>query len=120
MDDLIFDLFQNQRIRNVQIDASESRRKATSAVQSADELRLQVERLTLICHSLWELLSESTGATDAQLLAKVREIDLRDGKSDGKIAARANSCASCGRTFGSQHQACIYCGELVRKSPLSR
>ena len=46
MDELIFDLFQNQKIRGVALDAAESRRRATLATQSAGDLRLQVERLS--------------------------------------------------------------------------
>ena len=120
MDELIFDLFQNQKIRGVALDAAESRRRATLATQSAGDLRLQVERLELVCHALWELLSASTGATDEQLLAKVREIDLRDGRLDGKLASRTATCSSCGRQFNIRHPACLYCGEKSRQGPLSR
>lgn len=120
LDELIFDLFQNQRIRNVEIESSESRRRASLAVRNSDDLRLQVQRLELICHALWELLSESTGATDQQLKSKVREIDLRDGRLDGRLEPKVISCSGCGRQFNHRHPVCIYCGESPRQGPLSR
>ena len=67
-------------------------------------------RLALVCHALWTLLRERTGLTEEDLLARVRELDLRDGREDGRIATTVSSCRSCGRVLARRHARCIYCG----------
>jgi len=39
----------------------------------------QLERLTLVCESMWQLLREKTSLTEEELSAKVTELDLEDG-----------------------------------------
>ena len=39
------------------------------------------------------------------------EIDLRDGKADGKITAHPLRCPSCDRVSSSRHAKCLYCGQ---------
>lgn len=39
------------------------------------------------------------------------EIDLSDGKLDGKVREQpgVSACASCGRTLSKRHARCFYC-----------
>jgi hypothetical protein len=82
---------------------------------SIRELQHQVQRLSLLNQALWELLQERTGLTDRDLEAKAEEVDLRDGKPDGKISEVAVRCPTCQRVCNSKHEKCLYCGTLFQK-----
>ena len=80
----------------------------------ARELRThqrQIEHLTLLCQSMWEVLREQTGLSDLELRAKVTEVDSRDGKVDGKINQQIFACPRCGKNCNSSNKICIMCGE---------
>ena len=61
---------------------------------------------------VWELLQERTNLTEDDLMAKVRDIDLRDGVADGKLQTDKSlaKCSNCGRTMSDRHGRCLYCG----------
>ncbi|MCA3006104.1 MAG: hypothetical protein IOD15_12205 [Phycisphaerales bacterium] len=85
--------------------------RAPAALQNdVDELEQRVDRLTLLNAALWELLRDRAKLTEADLVNKVQEIDLRDGRSDGRIRSTPKVCDACGRTISSRHQRCLYCG----------
>lgn len=74
-------------------------------------LRMDLSRMSLICQALWEMLERKLGVPEAELLALMNEIDLRDGKQDGRITRYAMRCPSCQRVCNSTHQRCMYCGQ---------
>ncbi len=74
------------------------------------ELKHQVARIQLLNQTLWELLRERLQLTDADFEAKLREIDLRDGREDGEMSNTPVKCPQCGRISSSRHWRCIYCG----------
>ena len=49
----------------------------------------------------------------------VNDIDLSDGKLDGKVRKTAVSCPKCGRTIARRFQKCIYCGQPVLHDPFA-
>ncbi len=75
-----------------------------------DELRLKLDRLVLINMALWSFIQETTGKTEEDLIARVRELDLIDGQADGKIQTRVFKCQQCGRTLNKRQSKCLYCG----------
>ncbi|HNR32363.1 MAG TPA: hypothetical protein PKI11_15835 [Candidatus Hydrogenedentes bacterium] len=90
--------------------------------QAANEMRTalrdmqdEVDRLCLLNQALWELLRDRLGVTDADLERVAYEVDMRDGKADGKITAHAVRCPTCGRVSNSKHAKCLYCGQLFEK-----
>lgn len=83
---------------------------ADDANSRAMSLQTRVDRLTLVCAAMWELLQEKTGITAEQLAQRVQQIDLRDGKLDGKIDRTLRACPACGRTVGTSAFKCMYCG----------
>jgi len=83
---------------------------APGAGPSVYELRNRLDRLTLACVALWELLQQCSDLTEEDLMAKVKEVDLRDGAADGKIASKVSQCRKCGRVMSVRHQKCLYCG----------
>jgi hypothetical protein len=86
--------------------------EAHRASSKAEDLQAQVDRLTLFSLALAELLVERGGTTEPAILAKVEEIDLRDGRRDAK--SRPNkapqACPACKRVLAAYHVQCIYCG----------
>lgn len=84
-------------------------------------LRMDVERLLMINEALWGMLKEGFEYTDEDLIRRIREIDLRDGKYDGKVAAGPPPvCPSCRRTLFNRQVTCLYCGTEIIRPPFDR
>ena len=98
------------------------------AAGTAAEIRTQnmtimrdVEKLFMITESLWTILKEKHGYVDEDLGQMIREIDLRDGRLDGKVARQQNPlCPQCARTLMGKHPVCLYCGTAVVRDPFER
>ena len=91
--------------------------RAKEALSKTYDLSGRIDRLSLVCLAMWELLQQKTGISEEDLLSKVKEIDLRDGKLDGKLQKKVAQCSQCGRVLSRQHGRCLYCGseELQNK-----
>ncbi len=70
----------------------------------------RLDKLLLVCMAMWSLLQERAELTEEDLLAKVKEIDLRDGVPDGKITTKVAKCPKCNRVMSPRHNRCLYCG----------
>lgn len=96
--------------------AGQSGSQARSA-QNAAELALipiesRLEQLELACAAMWELLRERAQLTDAELLTKIEEIDLRDGVRDHKMKPMTATCPHCHRKIATKSRVrCIWCGQ---------
>ncbi|MCP4645520.1 MAG: hypothetical protein GY851_34065 [bacterium] len=99
--------------------AASARTKADQQSFRVEELERRVDRLGLACQALWEILREQTEITDDELMSRMEEIDLRDGKADGKIGAEVLACPTCGRHLNSRNPTCIYCGTEVLPGPIA-
>ncbi len=75
-----------------------------------DYLLHRVEKLTLVCRALWEIVAEQHECPKEKLVAKVAEIDLRDGHLDGELHAEPILCPKCGHKINARHDHCLYCG----------
>ncbi len=90
---------------------AEAAGRATQASNQVMHLRREVDRLLMITEALWEIVRDREGLTDDQLIAKIDEIDMRDGAIDGQRAKEApTDCGECGRTLARRQPVCIYCG----------
>jgi hypothetical protein len=97
-------------------DASkESRAKRTDARQLADQL----ERTLLACEGMWTLVRDKLGLTDEDLVARINEIDLSDGRLDGKVRKTAVACPKCNRTISPRLPKCMYCGQPIVHDPFA-
>jgi len=95
-----------------QANAQSARDVAHESAISSDTALRNAERLYMVVHAMWELLKDKAGLTDADLEAKIREIDMRDGRLDGRDATQTlpQVCRQCGRTILSGHTRCAWCG----------
>lgn len=117
----IWDFVQQVQIENLkarQISGeSEADRAASRTRALNDEVQGRVERLVLVTEAMWELVSQRTELTVADLVAKVREIDARDGRQDARRGpiegAPAVRCPSCQAVVPPGKSVCQFCGATV-------
>jgi hypothetical protein len=79
---------------------------------SSSGLRLleeRVDRLTLVCAAMWELIRQRTKLTEADLTEQMAIIDARDGSADSKITPK-RTCGKCQRPLMGRNRKCLYCG----------
>lgn len=92
--------------------AQSASRTAREAGTKVERLQFEIERLLLISEALWGILKERHGYDDTELQQRVMEIDLRDGKRDGKVSGSTPiKCTACGKTISKRHPCCLYCGQ---------
>ncbi len=123
---MLWDTIQNLQIRDARFSASRADKKASRAADKAEDLAMDVEdlgkrvdSLTLLSMALWELFKQETNLTDELIKKKIEEIDMLDGKLDGKLNPPHPDCPSCKRRNNARRTHCLYCGdELPRRSPL--
>ena len=100
-------------------DGGESGSRAATDVRTQNEfIQCDVEKLFMLTEALWTILKEKHGCTDAELVQRVQEIDLRDGKLDGKVAKVNPDCPKCGRKLMGKRPVCLYCGAEVARIDL--
>ena len=107
---LLWELYQYKKINEASARAGAASTKAGDLKSDLKLLERRTDRLTLTTMAIWTILSEKLGVTEEELVAKISEIDLSDGKLDGKIHVPVRSCPSCGRTLSKRHNKCMYCG----------
>ena len=124
---MFWELYQQGRIRQAESDASQALGSAHRATidtgalkREVTALQQQVERLTMATIAMMEILRDRHGISEAELEAKVREIDLRDGRLDGKLEQTRppRNCPACGRPNAGTRAACLYCGAALPVEPL--
>ena len=57
--------------------------------------------LALVCEALWEVVRDHGGITETDIHDKIKEIELRDGRRDGRMTGhtRMSVCMYCGTPF---------------------
>lgn len=76
----------------------------------------RIDRLTLLVEAMWSMMREH-GYTDAELAARLMELDLTDGTMDGRRTAHPATCESCGSKVAPGLPACQFCGAEVTTPP---
>jgi hypothetical protein len=94
---------------------------ATKARSEVELMQMDVERLLMITEALWTMLRDEHGYTDELLIRKVQEIDMRDGRLNGKVAKQPPSqCPQCGRAISARRPMCVFCGAASTEAPFRR
>lgn len=117
---MFWELYQVGQIRGASNAASEAitrsrnvESRANFAEKDIQELQRRVDSIALACQAMWELVAERNGLTDADLLQRMTEVDLRDGKADGKMTQVPKTCTACDRPVNPRRRQCMYCGEKM-------
>ncbi len=69
----------------------------------------RLDRLVLMCEAMWELISEETDLTAADLEERFSEIDQRDGRNNFRRQRFAHDC-ECGAKVPPVRVHCQFCG----------
>ncbi len=109
----LWELAQDRRINDAGAKAANARSQASSAQEQTEQLEARLESLQLTTAAMWSLLRDRLGVSEAELIERMRQIDLLDGKADGKMSARVLECAACKRTMSTRFKRCVYCGSPI-------
>ena len=112
---MIVDLYQQGRINEVEANANRAASKAEAVHERLASQERRIERLALHCQAMWEMLRERAQFTEEEFVNKILEVDLRDGRTDGRMAAKIAECPNCRQKTNSRRATCVICGvELPR------
>jgi len=112
---LFWQVHQQGQIAEAKTDAFEAKQQTAQFSDRVRSLEIQVAQTALACQAMWELLRERTGISEAELLAKIKEVDLRDGSQDGRMTTVPIKCPACGKPANSKMIRCLYCGVALPK-----
>ena len=107
-------------VPSINQEGSRASRQASAANEQIQFVKADIEKLLMITEALWTLLKEQHGYSDEELAKRVEEIDLRDGKLDGKVSLTPKQCPSCSRPVSRKRPTCLYCGEEIKADLFER
>jgi hypothetical protein len=89
-----------------------NRRRLGDTSQRVRELELRYERMKLVTAALWQLLKARNGLTDEDLKRYIEQVDLADGKLDGRMGRKGSAmdCSRCNRRILKSASVCPWCG----------
>jgi len=94
--------------------ARQAQSDARDAKTELEFVKHDIERLLMITEALWMLLKKEHGYEDSELTKMISQIDLRDGKLDGRVARTApQRCPYCARPVSQRRSFCIFCGKAI-------
>ena len=99
--------------------AGVARSAARRAETRTKDLEDRLDRAMLACEAMWSLLRDKLGLTDEMLRDRITEVDLSDGKLDGKVARKVGPCPNCKRPNSDRFIHCMYCGLQLPKAPFA-
>lgn len=106
----IWDIHQDGQIDRAQSEAREAGSKADAVVIEFSRIQRRLDRLSLGCQAMWELLRDRSLVTEEELKMKILEVDLRDGTTDGRMSTQITDCPKCGAKTNSKRATCVMCG----------
>ncbi len=85
--------------------SANAQRETISSLDKVARLEEHLEKLTLVCAALWDLVKERGKWSEEDLAARVAVL-----ASQGKMSHAAHPCCKCGRPVTTRHRTCMYCG----------
>ncbi len=101
------------------INAAEAVGEARKALTAADSVDARLDRMLLAFEALWTLVRDKLPVNEEDLAARMNEIDLSDGRLDGKVRKSAVTCPACGRAISRRLPKCMYCGQAIVHDPFA-
>ena len=115
---ILWEAYQQGEIVNASATAGSAKQLARSAGDRAHygimRLEAKIDALALVSQALIEILEKRGGVTQKELEAKIKDIDLRDGRLDGKLTGGPIACQKCNRPGHTRQQVCMYCSTTLR------
>ncbi|MCB1133140.1 MAG: hypothetical protein KDN05_18610 [Verrucomicrobiae bacterium] len=109
----MWDIYQEMRLNDHRARIAETGASLRETSGDLGDLTQLVRKMALVNQALFELLKERTGLTDEDLRRKIKEVDLRDGKADGRLNAQTLRCPKCGGAVTAGALSCLTCGAMV-------
>lgn len=101
-------------------DAARGAQRSTGDVQrQSDRLEARLDRALLACEALWTIVRDRLNVSEEELIQRVTEIDMSDGRLDGKARKSAVRCPKCDRTIAPRFGRCMYCGQAIMQDPFA-
>jgi hypothetical protein len=97
-----------QNANSTAVDVQVENRLVKGRIEKLEET---VDRISLAAMAVAEIVRDRLGVTQDEIEAKVQEIDLRDGKLDGRLREPTNDCTHCHHINAPHRRKCLYCGE---------
>ena len=112
----------HRRINSIKSDMRAQKLNLDESELSAVSMRQDIEKLYMLVEALWLVVKETSGMNDEDLAELVKQIDLQDGKLDGRNSSNAaiRKCANCGRILLRGQSKCAYCGKEFQDAALFR
>ena len=97
---------------------TEHSKSETDTQSRIRDLEAKVDKLELVCESLWEIIKEDKSLNETDLIERMIKVDLQDGTFDGKKRKTSSvECTKCGRMNSKRHSKCMYCSEVYLVGP---
>ncbi|EHW0696159.1 hypothetical protein BBM40_13460 [Vibrio parahaemolyticus] len=109
----MIDFFQNLRLTELDDKYAQNKVRTQTHESHLRVLEEKIDSLYILTLASLELLNEQ-GVSNKQIMNKIEEIDLRDGKKDGKLAPISH-CNDCGHKISKRRTHCFYCGAAINK-----
>lgn len=100
-------------------EAAKASGEARRARTDFQEMEARLDKIILACEAMWSLMREKLELNDVQLVERINDIDLSDGKLDGKVRKTAVQCPNCHRNIGPRFAKCMYCGQPIVHDPFA-
>ncbi len=109
----LFEAAQGDQMPDPLAPVKDAPKPAAAADDGRRDMERRYERLRLVTMAMWALLKERSGLTEADLQKYVNQVDLIDGKLDGRLTREKGiiECPRCHRRVLKTALACVYCGE---------
>ena len=115
----IFSALAASQYRAAARSAAEAKGKARSVGTDLEDVEQRLDRALMACEAMWTLMRDKLGMTDVELIERINDIDLSDGRLDGKVRKTPVSCPKCHRTISRKMPQCLYCGQIVMHDPFA-
>ncbi len=103
--------------RGGHIEAARASGDARRSRTDFQEMEARLDKAMLACEAMWTIMRDKFGLDDAQLGERINDIDLSDGKLDGKVRKPVVACPKCGRKIAKRFPNCMYCGQPILHDP---
>jgi len=110
-----FAISAHQRSREARDAAHDNRDDIQTLRWTINDLTEQLGRHALALQTLMTIATRKGLFTEDELRETLQEIDLMDGRLDGKYVPKATplKCTKCGKTNGRSAASCMYCGTIL-------
>lgn len=100
-------------------DAARAGAAASRARHKAESVEARLDRALLACEAMWTILRDKLNVTDLELVQRMNDLDLSDGRLDGKVRKTPVACPKCGKAIARRFPKCMYCGQPVVHDPFA-